>query len=52
MVSLERQEIEFNELVPEQTSKHITAVAFVSCGLCQSLTIMLIVHPFSMIVLV
>ncbi|KIR71619.1 hypothetical protein I310_04295 [Cryptococcus deuterogattii CA1014] len=33
MVSLDRQVIEFNELVPEQTSKHIAAVAFVSCGL-------------------
>ncbi|KAE8539288.1 hypothetical protein D1P53_004386 [Cryptococcus gattii VGV] len=28
MISLDRQEIEFNELVPEQTSKHIAAVAF------------------------
>ncbi|KGB76808.2 hypothetical protein CNBG_2646 [Cryptococcus deuterogattii R265] len=28
MVSLDRQVIEFNELVPEQTSKHIAAVAF------------------------
>nr|KIR88202.1 hypothetical protein I308_01262 [Cryptococcus tetragattii IND107] len=31
MISLERQVIEFNELVPERTSKHIAAVAFYDC---------------------
>ncbi|OXG18173.1 hypothetical protein C367_04990 [Cryptococcus neoformans Ze90-1] len=31
MLTLDKQEVEFNELVPEKSSKHIAAVAFYDC---------------------
>lgn len=31
MLTLDKQEVEFNELVPEKSSKHVAAVAFYDC---------------------
>lgn len=51
MLTLDKQEVEFNELVPEKSSKHVAAVAFVSCAFPQSPG-NADLRPFSMIVLV
>lgn len=51
MLTLDKQEVEFNELVPEKSSKHIAAVAFVRYAFPHS-PHNADLRPFSMIALV